>query len=602
MKQLFRLLYLPLSLCLLLGACKKYLDEVPANIATIDDAFKTPSSATNFFYSLYSYIPVINDPIANIDLWSTDEIAIPWDRSQYKAKYLMRGNLNSSSPLFNCWSSGGMYDGIRQCYIFLNNIDKTPDISDADKKRMKGEATFLVAYYHFVLMRMYGPVVLVTNEIPVNSTGSDYFPKRQPYDTCVSFVSNLLDKAATLLPATITASTELGRATSVVSKSIKARLLLYAASPLFNGNAEFYNSFKNSDGTPLMATTYDASKWKKAADACLDAINAAQAAGIQLYTSTIAATDPAQRAQNNYRYSMVDPWNKELVWGYSNPEPYYGWQRHSMPRVSGLAYNGNSPTLKIVETYYTKNGLPIEADPDFDYANRFKQSGSTILLHQNREPRFYASIAYDRGTYLANATAQTMLFHANEANGWSTGLNDYSPTGYLVQKGVHPNSQITLSVNQLVNYPWPIVRLAELYLGYAEALNEYEGTAAQSTVLQYIDPIRIRAGIPGVAAAWAKIGKTAFTQEEMRDIIRRERMIELAFEGHRCWDIRRWKLGAAYFNVPVYGLNIQGVTATDFNQPVIVENRVFNTPGYYLFPISTNDLSINKNLVQNPGW
>ncbi|HLZ87244.1 MAG TPA: RagB/SusD family nutrient uptake outer membrane protein, partial [Puia sp.] len=406
------------------------------------------------------------------------------------------------------------------------------------------------------------------------------------------------------LPVTVPSSSELGRVTSVIAKAIKARLFLYAASPLCNGNGEYYSSFKNMDGQPLMNLTYDPGKWKRAADAALDAIQAAQATGVKLYTSSLPASTPAQKAQNNYRYSMVDPWNSELVWGYSMPEPFYGWQRHSMPRVSGQAYNGNSPTLKIVETYYTSNGLPIDVDPGFDYANRYQISGNTIVLHQNREPRFYASIAYDRGIYQANATNMTMYFRGNEANGQSLSspLSDYSPTGYLVQKGVHPNSIITTSQNQVINYPWPIVRLAELYLDYAEALNEYDGINSQSTVLQYIDPIRIRSGIPGVAASWSLVGKTSFSQDEMRSIIRQERMIELAFEGHRCWDLRRWKLGAAYLNVPVYGMNIQGATAVDFYQPAIVEKRLFNTPGYYFFPISINDLSINKNLVQNPGW
>jgi hypothetical protein len=104
-----------------------------------------------------------------------------------------------------------------------------------------------------------------------------------------------------------------------------------------------------------------------------------------------------------------------------------------------------------------------------------------------------------------------------------------------------------------------------------------------------------------VLTSWALAGKTSFTQDEMRNIIRTERTIELAFEGHRFWDIRRWKLGAV-FTQPVYGMNIKGTTAADFYQPTLVESRIFNTPSYYLMPISVTDLGINTNLVQNPGW
>jgi hypothetical protein len=191
---------------------------------------------------------------------------------------------------------------------------------------------------------------------------------------------------------------------------------------------------------------------------------------------------------------------------------------------------------------------------------------------------------------------------SGETNGWSASQSDFSPGGYLQQKGIHPASVLTSSAQTAVKYPWPIIRLGELYLDYAEALNEYSGVAEQSTVIQYLDPLRIRSGIPGVLASWALVGKSSFTQDEMRTLIRRERTIELAFEGHRFWDIRRWKMGDGTFNVPVYGMNIKGATPADFYQPTMVEPRIFNTPSYYLMPIAVSDLGINTNLVQNPGW
>lgn len=590
-----------------LSSCKKYLNVVPPATATLESAFNNSNSALNFFYSLYSYIPRLDNIGATPDIETTDEVCIPnWNN--HTAKSYIRGQLNSSGPFYNYWGTAGgnpgagMFDGIRQCYVFLDNIDKTPNIAVADLQRMKGEAIFLIGYFHFILLREYGPIVTVPGEIDLDATGATYYPSRQPYDSCVHFITNLFDKAADMLPPTV-GSTDLGRVTSVICKAIKARMLLYAASPLFNGNAEFYSNFKNHDGKQLINLTYDANKWKLAADAALDAIQTAQAAGAQLYTSTIVTSDPFQKAVNNYRYEMVDPWNSELLWGYTDPQGNPIDLFHlTTPRIQGKTYNGECPTLRMVEAYYTKNGLPIDVDPTYDYSNRYQLSGTTIKLHQNREPRFYASIGYDRGNYAVNNTNIQLLMRANETHGWSASQNDFSPGGYLQQKGVHPASVLTTSAQTQVKYPWPIIRLGELYLDYAEALNEFSGEAAQSAVIQYLDAIRTRSGIPGVMASWALVGKSSFTKDEMRTLIQRERMIELAFEGHRFWDIRRWKQGDGTFNVPVYGMNIKGTTATDFYQPTLVEQRIFNTPSYYLMPIAVSDLGINANLVQNPGW
>ena len=605
MKRLSLLLLL-ITLAFIPG-CKKYLNVVPPATASLESAFNNSNAALNFFFSLYDYIPRLDNVGATPELETTDEVCIPnWNN--HTAKGYIRGQLNSSAPYWNYWGTAGgnpgagMYDGIRQCYTFLDNIDKTPEIAPGDLQRMKGEATFLIAYFHFVLLREYGPIVIIPDAVNLDATGDVYYPSRQPYDSCVHFITNLLDKAAAMLPATIS-SAEFGRATSVVCKSIKARMLLYAASPLFNGNGEFYSNFKNHDGKQLINLTYDPNKWKLAADASLDALNSALSAGAKLYTSTIATSDPFQAAVNNYRYTMVDPWNSELLWGFTDPQTNPNdLFRLTTPRIQGKTYNGECPTLKMVESYYTKNGLPIDVDPSYDYANRYQISGTTIKLHQNREPRFYASIGYDRGNYAVNSTNVQLLMRSGEAHGWSSSQSDFSPGGYLQQKGVHPASILTSAAQTAVKYPWPIFRLGELYLDYAEALNEFSGADQQSTVIQYLDAIRTRSGIPGVLASWALVGKSSFTQDEMRTLIRRERTIEFAFEGHRFWDIRRWKMGDGTFNVPVYGMNIKGATAADFYQPTLVEPRIFNTPSYYLMPISVSDLGINANLVQNPGW
>lgn len=589
---------------LMVSSCD-YLDIVPNDVSTVNDAFKRPNEAMNFLYSLYGFMPPENVMFDAIALWGTDEMVTPWDRFFYYAKRMMRGELNATDPFFDYWTPSGeidMYDGIRQCYIFLNNIDKTPGFSEAEISRMKGEANFLIAYYHFNLLRQYGPIVLMEDEVPFDAPDEVFFAARKPYDECIDFIASKLDQAISMLPSSITSSSEAGRVNKVIAQSIKARMLLYAASPLFNGNSEFYDGFTNKDGTPLMNTSYSEEKWLRAAEEIKKAIDQAEAMGIVLYEHNVVDGGLVEQGKFNYRYSMVQPWNNELIWGYSVPEGYYGWQRHSMPRVTGEAYNGQAPSISMVESYYTENGLPIEVDPTFEYDDRYEIADSTIVLHRNREPRFYASIAFDRGTFLANGTEIVLKMREGEAHGWTSGQNNYSPTGYLVQKGVHPETIITASQNQVVNYPWPLVRLAELYLNYAEALNEYYGTARHTEVISYLDRIRTRSGVPTIAEAWSLVGKSAFTKEEMRDIIKQERSIELAFEGHRTWDVRRWKDGLKEFDVPAQGLNITASSPEEFYKVVNTENRVFNSPSYYLFPIRISELEINQSLVQNPGW
>ncbi|MBD8487815.1 RagB/SusD family nutrient uptake outer membrane protein [Echinicola sp. CAU 1574] len=582
-----------------------YLDIVPDDVSTVEDAFKRPNEAMNFLYSLYGFMPAENDMFSAIALWGTDEMVTPWDRSHYYAKRMMRGELNATDPFFDYWTPSGeidMYDGIRQCYIFLNNIDDTPGFTAAEITRMKGEATFLIAYYHFNLLRQYGPIVLMENEVPFDAPEEVYFAARKPYDVCVDFIAGKFDEAVELLPDNVASSSEAGRVTKVIAQSIKARMLLYAASPLFNGNSEFYDGFTNKDGTPLMNTSYSEEKWLRAAEEIKKAIDQAEAMGIKLYEHTAVEGGTGEQGKYNYRYSMVEPWNEELIWGYSIPEGYYGWQRHSMPRVAGAAYNGQAPSISMVEKYYTKNGLPIDVDPEFDYEDRYDLADSTIALHRNREPRFYASIAFDRGTFMANGDEVPMYLREGEQHGWSSGQNNYSPTGYLVQKGVHPETIITASQDQMVNYPWPLVRLGELYLDYAEALNEYYGAARHTEVIEYLDEIRTRSGVPTIAESWALVGKSSFSKAEMREIIKQERNIELAFEGHRAWDVRRWKEGVEEFDVAAQGLNITANSPDEFYRVVNTENRVFNSPSYYLFPIRISELEINQNLVQNPGW
>ena len=640
-----------ISSSVILTSCN-YLDVVPSEIPQLSDAFKNEATAQNYIMgNVYGYIPTESSIAENPALLSTDELDIPWrnDKTNFKAYHINLGTLDTSSPYFNLWEgangSKALYKGIREAYVFLENIDQVPDLDVAKKARWIAEAHFLIGYYHFCLLRQYGPIIVARNSVDMNAPEEQRYPRREPVDNCFNFILENIDYAINNgLPQSVT-SNEWGRITTLIAKSLKSRILLYRASPIFNGN-EDYSNFKDSDGTILVNTVYDAEKWKAAADISFEAIQMAETKGVKLYKcstnssltfadSLLKAKDltgiiPGQRPkisynslseekrkEYDYRYTMVDPWNCELIWGFTNIENNQTWQRHSMLRP--YTFNGISPTLKMVEAYYTRNGLPIEQDPEFDYEKRYQLVAAdnvhcydrTLRLHYNREPRFYASIAFDNSIYELRGANILCEMRFNKPYGKQS--QDASSTGYLVKKGVHPSSDCQQSgqTGLLVKYPFPLIRLAELYLNYAEALNEYEGEASHSKIIPYLDKIRERAGIPALLKSWSKARypKTSFTKDEMREIIHRERMIELSFEGHRMWDIRRWKIARQEFDQDVKGWDVSGQSVEEFYnvsgdmaQPQIVADRNFPNEKYALWPISITEIQKNRNLVQTDGW
>lgn len=589
------------------SGCKKYLDIVPDERPTEKDAFKDIYAAENFLYSCYAPLPNPRDGTSSIDLFTTDEVVTAFEHETFAQ--FPKGTFTASNPVISYWST--LYKGIRQCYILIENVDKTPGLSDEKKALYKAEAKFLVGYYHFLLARMYGPIIIQQNVADVEMDFSSY-PARSPYDDCVKFIVDMLDEAAASLPARPISQNEYGRATSLAAKSIKARMLLYAASPLFNGGGgqmtSFYTNFKTKDGKELISTTYDKEKWKKAADAAKEAITMAEANGHQLYhyNSSVGSDLPSNPVEKDLRFVFVDKNSPEVIFADTRREGVYMFQNKSTPFIQGTSWNGVAPTLTMVEQFYTKNGLPIDKDPEFNYANRYTiatgPNGTTLALNLNREPRFNAWVAYHNSYYeITRGSQKQMLvkFRKNDPQGIQGRSNNYSPTGYLNKKGVHPLLvQDQLAVTQ--HYPWPVVRLAELYLDYAEALIEYGEDFTTAKI--YIDRVRTRAGIPTIDEAWAPLGG-AQDKTTLRDIVRQERTIEFYLENQRFWDLRRWMLAEDYFDVKAKGMNIQGATDAEFFKVTdVVFPRNFRSPAFYLMPIPIGEINKNENLIQNPGY
>lgn len=632
MKHLYKLLFTILLVAGLVSC--NYLDVVPDEVATEDDAFATIQAAENFLYSCYSYIPNPRNGTSSLDWFTGDEVVTAFEHETFA--HFPKGNYTATSPVISYWNT--LFSGIKQCYLLINNIDKTPSLPEDKKNDYIAQADFLIGYYHFLLLRSYGPVILVKEE-PLLNTAPEDFLGRTPYDECVEWIAEKLDDAATRLPAT-RPNEEMGLGTSVIAKAIKSRMMLYAASPLYNGNS-MYANFTNIDGEQLISTTFDGQKWVRAKNAAKEAIDAAVAQGIRLYEAGDATaaelpepTDPAQRA---LRFTVVDKASKEHIWIDARGEGYYSLQNKTRPFYEGSGWNGIAPTLAMLDRFYTANGLPIDEDPTFEYDRRFAPAffpegdingeGQSQIMNLNREPRYYAWISFHGGYFetqgrYTQASGQWAYAPANkrgindmklltrftkdETTGIRNRSNNYSPTGFLNKKGSHPASQ----PGSFTAYPWPVIRLGELYLNYAEACVE---TNDLQEAITYIDRIRTRAGIPTLQTAWGNIGVT-LNQSKLREIVRQERMIELYLEHQNFWDMRRWLLAEEYFNATPEGNNIMTNNFNEFatrtvlngspvpggNAPNIV--RKFEAPRNYLMPIPYGEVQKNKNLVQNPGY
>lgn len=617
-----------------LGAlsCNKYVDVVPDNVATIDYAFRLRNTAERYLFTCYSFLPNYTAYAGGM-LNVGDELLFvgPYRNTGFD---VLEGLQNANAPLLDFWNGarGGknMYRAIRECNIFLENIEKVPDLSEPERKQWIGEVKFLKAYYHFFLMSLYGPIPVIKENLPIYTSPDSVRVTRRPIDEVTNYIVQLVDEAAPDLPDVVNnRTTELGRITRPIALSVKAKALVYAASPLFNGNTD-YADFKNKDGTQLVSPIYDANKWVRAATACKEAIDVCEEAGIQLYyfqeTNLVKNLSDDTKYVLNTANAVSEKWNDETIWGLTGTSTQQLQLESTPPRMDpnsvGRGENHLAVPMKIVDQFYTQNGVPINEDLDWDYpgrlnlkqtraADRFQlgQSYTTAAYNFDREPRFYANFFFDGGIWFGlsnwdDTKSKFMQGRVGQPQGkegpWSHPITGYGPKKYVYFGNTINGAG---AGNYIRNeYPWPLFRLADLYLLYAEALNESEGPVDE--VFTYLDRIRTRAGLKGVKESWTNhsINSAKFaTKEGLREIIHRERCIELALEGQRYFDIRRWKEALTEMNRPITGWDMDQSLPSFFYRVRTLSRPTFGLKDY-LWPLRDLDLIINKNLVQNPGW
>ncbi|KAA2243583.1 RagB/SusD family nutrient uptake outer membrane protein [Chitinophaga agrisoli] len=602
MKNFFRqLIYACLAL-VLLASCKKYLDQVPDDRLTIEETFRTWNTAQKFLNNVYARIP---DEFGqrnpgdneNRGLWTggCDEADYVWGFVQSNDVNI--GNWDANSGFVrDYWTN--FYKGIRAAGVFIENADQITDLTPNLITQYKAEARALRAMYYFYLMRIYGPVV-VMGERPAPVDTSLQIP-RNSIDECVSYIADELATAAQNLPVIPANDQDYGRITKGIALAFRANALMYGASPLFNGNADLA-ALKNLDGKQLINQTYDANKWKTAADAYKAFIDQFVPGTYDLFKKNNAAGefDPYLSCRD----VILTDWNKEVI--LARPGNSLGSRQYELtPYHNGASSRdvrgsgGLGATQNMVNAFFMENGRSID-DPQSGYVSSgFSDFQAPYDTHTkniynqwtHREPRFYVNITYDGSTWLNTSYGEitTRLYNTGNS-GKQTGGGDYTPTGYVARKAMG------LGAWDINNRSLILVRLAEVYLSYAECLNE--AAPGSADVLKYLNLIRERAGIPlyGSATLPVPAGQAA-----MREAIRKERRVELAFENNRFFDVRRWKIAEQTENGPMYGLNISA-DLPDFLKVVAFETRVFNKR-HYLFPIPSDDINNDKELVQNPGW
>lgn len=579
-----------------------YLDKTPDDDLTKDKVFTNPDWARKWLWNSYSWLPVeanfaddgaFRSPFTG----GCDEMEIAFGGAY--SHMINSGAWNSSNvDRVPFWYQN--YCAIRTVNVFLENIDRTPNLTADELSSLKGEAYFLRAFYHFMNFRVYGPIPIVDRVIQPDEDWN--LIVRKSVEESVAAMDSDCDMATELLPANRPKS-EYGRPVKAAALALKSRLLLYAASPLYNGSTEFSSLKDPISGNALFPAEYDAGKWKKAADASKSALDEALSSGLLLHYS--ATKDP----KDNYEEIFVENWNDEVVWALDLGD-YWHHQWCSDPISYGCPSIFN-PTQELVDAYQMSNGIsPItgyESDgitPIINTASGYVETGNTSSaspkgywpagvrnMYVNREPRFYASINFAGQVW---KHGHALEFWYSGADGKKYASSDYCKTGYLMRK--HNNITNTSNPFSATKTTWIFFRVGELYLNYAEALNEYAGPVDE--VYDAVNAIRERAGLPEL--------EEGLTKEQMRERIKHERRIELAFENHRFFDVRRWMDAEKTDNCAIHCLNIyEGTSLSDdrFYKRVVCEDRVFESPKHYFFPIVQGEVDKNpENMIQNLGW
>lgn len=478
------------------------------------------------------------------------------------------------------------YSNIRAVNVLIKNLPNAP-LKPAYKTQMVAEARFLRAWYYALLVQHYGGVPLVgdtllTYDKPIQA-------KRNTYAECVDYILSECDTAAAILPST-QMGLNYGRASKGACLALKARVLLYAASPLFNGTTLPADAGPGGgvavDPALVGYPTFDMNRWKLAE-------NAAQAV-IAMGIYSLNTVNNYQTSLPGYGFQGMFPLrvNTEYIFELMRPTGNSDLENMCLPPSRGSNGTGSFPYQGLVDAFPMRNGKPI-TDPTSGY--------NPADPYKDRDPRLDYSIIRDQTVLLVrtgngqtNGSAPVNIFVGNY-NGILTGqdaVHQGTITGYYNNKMLDP-AAIAATLSFASNRVMPLIRYAEVLLNYAEAANEYEGPTGN--VYAAVEAVRQRAGLDPYQLP------TGLSQAEMRTRIQNERRVELAYEGHRFWDVRRWKIAPQTENIQSMGMEVNRNGGAVTYKPFNVTKHNFR-PAMYLWPFPLSETGKSPELVQNPGY
>lgn len=656
MKKILLYIFLPIVAGGMFSSCADYLDvdKYFYDQLSIDSAFSKRKYVDGWLSNAFEPIQYITEG-EGMRRWMSDDIVKYEGRDYQNGNYSATTNNGDSENLLY-----KAYEAVRKASTFIDNVDRCGELTEVEKADMKGQMRFIRAYAYWSLIRHFGPVPLIPEHgLDVSLSYEELSLPRASLDEIVAFIDQDLVVAARSLPMVRTVN-NMGRPTRGAALALRARILLWVASPLMNGNRDLFN-VKDNRGRQLVPQEYDESKWAKAAAAAKEVMDL----GIyELYTIEPSPDTPeyerppynAEFSDKNFPdgWADVDPYlsYKSIfdgtIIGSKNPELIFTrtsrgneqinhWVSNCMPRtLSGSNLIGVSQ--KQVDAYYMDNGQTIqEAEASGYYkedgfttsSNPLNEGGAPFLpanvswQYAHREPRFYASIAYCGSIWVCASANEAQyrnkqIFYYRDLNDGKQGFKEDCPlTGIGFKKFVNDEDAFTQGGYRM-DKTENTIRYAEMLLIYAEALNEL--TPGKSyTVERYngetmtvqrdvnemrsaMKPIRMRAGVPDFDDV------IYANQELFRTALKRERQIELVGENcFRYYDLRRWKDALLEENQPLMGCNINisdDVTRVqEFYRPTVVASmpKVF-TQRMYLWPFPDKEMKRNVNLTQNPGW
>jgi hypothetical protein len=621
MKRVFIYLLIVIP-AFLLSSCEDYLDKKESATLTAEQVFGDPVQFQKFHDDIYTYLHYWPGDWACQSFGGLGRIGYSSFEGATDLAEASRdvAGTNAGFNLGN-WSTGaygmqvelkwpwtGSYAAIRRCNVVLEKVDGVPGFTAAKVSSLKSEALFLRAFFYSELIKRYGGVPYLTKSL--NVTDSMDFA-REPYDTCVQKIVRDLDAALPSLPnKSEQATTDLGRPTKVAAMALKAKVLLYDASPL---NTEPYDVsigdrnpdlyFVETPNTPAEIQT----KWEKAARAAYDVIETAETLnGKNKYSllpfknyTDIFYGEPATTS-TEVIYCRVDG-----SWSFSGGKAITGWISFADYGAS-KGYGGSAgtyPTQNFVDMFEMADGtIPILGYENGDVTKPIINPASGYTeqtMWQNRDPRLKKIVLCNQDKWQDRAVE--MWFDKTNPSVSGSEMKDardYCTTGYLCKKMWPEDLKPGGTANVFMNWIW--IRYADVLLWYAEAMNhaygpDVDGLGNGRTARWALNEVRTRAGMPGVVAT---------TKEKFHERLMNERAIEFVYEEQRWWDVIRYKKGVETFGTPIYGVRSLRTSTSPLIFEITrrkLENRTFNNY-MHVYPIPYTELEKSPKLKQNLGW